>query len=284
MSRHRKKRLRFRHITPTDNRRVDLHMHSNLSDGKLSPDEIVELACKRKLDIICISDHDLAPVVDAAEYTQHEHTVRVIHGAEMSVSLHGEEQHFLAYFPEQMPVGFREVCTEQAKARAYRYDELRKDLALDGIVEADEPAKQGLRSLTRRHLARAVIEAGHARYISEVFERWLKDKERGDLFPSAKEMIHTIHDHGGVCLWAHPALKKVGLHIEELKKEGLDGLEVFRPHITKGDRKRLKQICSTHSMLCSGGSDSHDESIGLFSVQAGEIQGWPQTFSFHSEK
>ena len=282
MSRNRRKKIRNRQQNPSDHRRVDLHMHSHLSDGTLAPRDIVELACKRKLDVICISDHDLAPVIEANEYHHHDHCVRVIHGAEMSVSFHGEEQHFLAYFPEQMPEDFRAHCTHLSQARAHRYEELRKDLRLEGIPEADEQSKLGLRSLTRRHLARAVIEAGHARYISEVFERWLKNKEREDLFPSATEMISTIKDHGGLCFWAHPALKKVIAHVAELKNLGIDGLEVFRPHLTKGDRKRLRQICVQNSLLCSGGSDSHDDSIGLFSFSAGEIHNWPQTFSFHS--
>ena len=69
-------------------------MHSNRSDGRLSCAEVLVEASKKQLDIICISDRDLAPILDARVYSDHGHDVRVIHGAEMSVNLSGEEQHF----------------------------------------------------------------------------------------------------------------------------------------------------------------------------------------------
>jgi predicted metal-dependent phosphoesterase TrpH len=282
MSRSRRRRSRVSVCTPSDTRRVDLHMHSNLSDGKLSPQEILDQAINRKLDIICISDHDLAPSIAAQSYHKNDHSVRVIHGAEMSVDLLGEEQHFLAYFPEQMPEEFRSVCHKAVQARAVRYEQLRLELGFEGVRPCDEAAKSGERSLTRLHLARAVVDAGHARSISEVFTRWLRHKEGVEHFPKAIEMIQLIKAHGGVCIWAHPSLKKASLHSQRLKKEGLDGLEVFRPYSKKGDKKRLRMLCKTHGLLRSGGSDSHDDSMGLFSFPAEEIHNWPASFSFQS--
>ena len=246
MSRSRRRRARLSVGVPTDARRVDLHMHSNLSDGRLTPDEILEQATVRKLDIICISDHDLAPPIAAQNYVRNDHSVRVIHGAEMSVDLLGEEQHFLAYFPEQMPLGFRTVCQNAVRARAKRYEQLRLELGFDGVRPSDEAAKLGERSLTRLHLARAVVDAGHARSISEVFTRWLRHKEGVEHFPKAVEMIRLIKEHGGVCIWAHPVLKKAALHSARLKTAGLDGLEVFRPYTKKGEKKRLRMLCKTH--------------------------------------
>ena len=160
----------FRPSVPKDTRRVDLHMHSNRSDGRLSCEEILIEASQKKLDIMCITDHDLAPSLEARVYSDYGYDVRVIHGAEMSVDLAGEEQHFLAYFPSKMPDGFRQICCTAAQARAQRYDAICDELGLEGVRRSDAQAKAGLRSLTRLHLARAVVDAGHARTISEVFE------------------------------------------------------------------------------------------------------------------
>ena len=284
MSRSRRRRSTFRSRAPQDNRRVDLHMHSNRSDGRLSCEEILVEASHKKLDIICISDHDLAPSLEARVYSEYGYDVRVIHGAEMSVELAGEEQHFLAYFPTSMPEGFREICRVAAQSRAKRYDFLCDELALEGVQRSDAMAKKGLRSLTRLHLARAVVDAGHARTISEVFDRWLRKMEGIEHFPDVVVMIQQIKDHGGLCIWAHPPIKKASLHVAKLKKEGLDGLEVFRPYVKKGVRKRLKMMCSTYKLLSSGGSDSHSDSMGLFSFPAQEIHDWPASFSFHNSR
>ena len=283
MSRSRRRRARRATVQePRDVRRVDLHMHSNRSDGRLSCADILREVTEKKLDIICISDHDLAPVLEAKVYTDHDHSVRVIHGAEMSVDLAGEEQHFLAYFPQSMPEEFRNVCQEAAQERAKRYDAICDDLGLEGIQRADEQAYAGERALTRLHLARAIINAGHARTISEVFDRWLRKREGVEHFPDVVSMIQKIKDNGGICVWAHPSIKKASFYAEKLKKEGLDGLEVFRPYVKKGERKRLRMLCSTHKLLCSGGSDSHSDSMGLFSFPAQEIHDWPESFSFHN--
>lgn len=284
MSRSRRRRSIFRSSIPQDTRRVDLHMHSKLSDGRLSCEEILMEASKKKLDIICVSDHDLAPSLEARVYSDYGHDVRVIHGAEMSVELAGEEQHFLAYFPSSMPVGFRNICREAAKARAVRYDMICDELSLEGVRRADMQAKKGLRSLTRLHLARAIVDAGHARTISEAFDRWLRKMEGVEHFPDVVLMIQQIKDYGGVCIWAHPSIKKASFHVSRLKKEGLDGLEVFRPYVKKGEKKRLRMLCSTYKMLCSGGSDSHGDSMGLFSFPAQEIHDWPTSFSFHNSQ
>jgi len=257
-------------------------MHSCRSDGTLTPQQIISQAIRRKLDIICISDHDLSPSMPAQVYTTPEGSVRVIHGAEMSVQLNGREQHFLAYFPEQMPSTFRQICENASKSRAIRYEELRKKTGLENVKPACEEAFQGKRSLTRLHLARAIVDAGHATTIASVFDRWLRKEEHVVHFPLAAQMIHQIKESGGLCFWAHPAIDMAALYAKKLKEEGLDGMEVFRPYRKKSLRKRMSTLCKTYDFLCSGGSDSHSDSIGLFSFPAEEIRNWPQSFSFPS--
>ena len=263
-----------------DNRRVDLHMHSVLSDGKLEPQALIDKALERKLDIMAITDHDIAPSLRAQNYGTEEHTLRLIHGVELSVNLNGSEQHFLAYFPEQMPQVFRDSCTEAAKSRALRYEELRQATSLDNVDAASPEALEGKKALTRLHLAQAIVKAGHAKNISQAFSRWLKTKEGVSHFPDAVTCIHKVKAHGGICIWAHPSLDKAAIYADKLKSEGLDGLEVYRPYQKKNETRRMRSLCNRLDLLCSGGSDTHSDSVGLFSFPAEEILSWPSSFSF----
>ena len=275
-------RRRKQTTTPQDNRRVDLHMHSFLSDGKQSPEALLARASERKLDIMAITDHDIPPSLEAKVYHQERHPVRLIHGVELSVSFQDTEQHFLAYFPHHMPEAFRKYCTKIVRARATRYDDLRESIGLSGVEPADQAAKEGKRALTRLHLAQAIVAAGHASYVSQVFTRWLRSREESSHFPDAIDCIHKVKEHGGICIWAHPPINKAALYAEKLKEEGLDGLEVFRPYRKKNEIRRLRSLCTRLDLLRSGGSDAHDDSVGLFSFPAQEISAWPASFSFQS--
>ncbi|MEC7985866.1 MAG: PHP domain-containing protein [Myxococcota bacterium] len=279
MSRSRRRRLRRRAIN-YDDRRVDLHMHSNRSDGQLTTDMLLRLAAQRGLDIISITDHDLPPVLAAGNHQLEDRKVRLVHGVEVSVDLEGSEQHLLVYFPEEMPMEFRDFCIERAKRRAERYDELRATLALANVAPADEDAWQGRRSLTRLHLAKAVVEAGHADTCSAVFDRWLRALELSQYFPSMESVIEKAKALGGFSSWAHPPLEMAVLYTKRMAAIGLDALEVFRPYRRKNHERQLRELSVRYGLQCSGGSDTHNDNLGQFSFHAEKIKGWPASFSF----
>ncbi len=279
MSRSRRRRLRRRSIS-YDYRRVDLHMHSNRSDGMLPADDLLGRAARAGLDIISITDHDLPPILEARVHTRDDRLVRLIHGVEVSVDLEGAEQHLLVYFPKEMPEEFRVFCTNRAKKRAERYEELRQRLGFLDVARAGEDAKQGRKALTRLHLAQAVVSAGHAQSCSEVFDRWLRALELSTYFPSMFSVIEKAKALGGFSSWAHPPLDAARIYTKRLALAGLDALEVFRPYRRQNHQRALTELAAQHGLKLSGGSDTHNDALGQFSFHAEKIKAWPASFYF----
>ena len=100
------------------------------------------------------------------------HVLHVIAGAEISGVHEGREYHLLVYFEDQVPEAFAEFCTRRARARAHRYERAVSKIGLPGLPAADEDALRGDVSLTRHHLARALVDAGHAETLNEAFQRY----------------------------------------------------------------------------------------------------------------
>ena len=141
-------------------------MHSNASDGRLSPRGVLESAIQGGLQVISLTDHDIYPqlafglhrVEIQSDKTQEVETQKifVIHGTEISVSYDQTEQHILAYFPKKAPEAFRSYCETLCKNRSERYDEMISILQKRGcgdLDDATEMTKDGQRALTRLHLA-----------------------------------------------------------------------------------------------------------------------------------
>ncbi len=252
--------------------RMDLHLHTNRSDGRLSPDELIERCAKAGLHYIAITDHDLAPTWPCGRVeTSEGHVVDIIHGVEMSGSHDGKELHLLVYFPGEMPEGFRKFCRERTLWRVGRYERARKELGLEGVAEANDKAKAGELSLTRHHMAIALMNSGHVKTIQEAFDTLL-GSDKG-LFPLVNvtfvDLIKLATEAGGVTSWAHPFPGDAKNYMADFAAAGLHGVEVYRPRRTKSERKSLRRLASEHSLFVTGGSDWHGwrrDSLGAFSM------------------
>ena len=139
--------------------KFDLHIHSDRSDGRFSAEHVLELCAASGLQVVALTDHDLANVVDPGEWTFGSRTLRVISAAEISGTHEDREFHLCVYFPHEVPTGFRDFCQQRAKDRADRYEAAVQNIGLPGVQEADQAAKDGQRALTRLHLAHALVEA-----------------------------------------------------------------------------------------------------------------------------
>jgi predicted metal-dependent phosphoesterase TrpH len=255
---------------------MDLHLHTNCSDGRLTPDELIERCAKSGLHYIAITDHDLAPTWPCGRVeTSDGHVVNIIHGVELSGAHDGKELHLLVYFAGEMPEKFRSFCRERTLWRVGRYERARVKLGLSGVAEADEKAKAGELSLTRHHMAMALVNSGHVKTIQQAFDEHL-GSEHG-LFPLVEvnfvDLIKMATEAGGVTSWAHPFPDDANNYMAEFAAAGLHGVEVYRPRRRKSDRKALKLLASKHSLFVTGGSDWHGwrrDSLGSFSM-AGDL-------------
>lgn len=261
--------------------KLDLHLHTNRSDGRFGPDEVLRRCVAGGLDVVAITDHDLGTVVAPGLHEVGDGVVQVIAGAEVSGMHQGRELHLLVYFPGEIPEGFRAFCVEQCRQRAARFETAVRNLGLEGVT-LDPDARDGRRALTRLHLARALIERGHARDNSEAFGRWLADSH-GHVPSLSLQMVDAIaiaRGFGGVTSWAHPAIPEVERNLPTFVEAGLQGLEGMRPFTNARDRQFYRKMAHRHGLFLTGGSDWHgwtDPELGLFQLQAREVQSFLDT-------
>lgn len=249
--------------------RVDLHLHTTRSDGAFSPDEVLARCARSGLDLVSLTDHDLATHVRPGVHEIGDRRITVLAGAEISGRHEGREYHLLVYFPGEVPDAFREFCRQQCRRRATRYQAAVARLELKGIPAPDPAALNGDRALTRLHLAQALVELGEATHLGDAFARYLGDSHGNvpSLGLSLVDAIRIARECGGLTSWAHPSAADAEAHLETLVAAGLHGLEALRPTLRAKDRNRLKRLAKRHGVFLTGGSDWHgwhDQKVGLF--------------------
>ena len=250
--------------------RVDLHCHTIHSDGLFAPEDVARMAAQAGLSALAITDHDLPPVLGSGVRSFGEHSIRLIAGVELSTMHENRELHLLVYFPGEMPSEFAEWCRNRARWRASWYDESIGLLGLD-IPKADKDAREGRRTLTRVHLARAVVEAGITTTLHHAFEQYVGGSAERipDLNMSFLEALSVAKDAGGWTAWAHPPPKQAEEWAATFAEAGLDALKSYRPN--KSARNRLARLSHGLGMGISGGSDWHGwekRKMGSFRIPA----------------
>ncbi len=256
---------------------LDLHIHTCFSDGRYTPTEVLRRCADARLDVVALTDHDLASPLPPGTHRIGDHELTVIAAAEISGTHEGREYHLLVYFPDEAPAEFKAFCRAQCQSRARRYDAAVRHLALDGVDAPSDAAIHGERAVTRFHLAQALVEAGHATCTGDAFARFLS-ATHGHVPPldlPFVEAIRVARAHGGVTSWAHPPLDALKAHVDTFVKAGLQGLEALRPMVNMKARKAYKKAAKRHGLYFTGGSDWHgwkDGDLGLFRVQAREVQ------------
>jgi len=251
--------------------RSDLHMHSDRSDGHHSPEDLLAMAAQGGLDVIALTDHDLAPALSAGTHEVGGRSIRVIAGVELSTMHMGTEQHLLVYFPEEMPQRFSAWCTQRARWRAGWYDASLDALGLDEVPRADAQARAGLRCLTRVHLARALVDAGVVPNLGTAFQEYVGSQV--DRIPqlnmSFLDALSVALEAGGWTSWAHPNPAQADAWTPHFCAAGLHALEAWRAAGGKHRRDNMHRLAVRNSMAITGGSDWHGtgpRKLGSFSV------------------
>ncbi|MBQ1091651.1 MULTISPECIES: PHP domain-containing protein [Streptomyces] len=247
--------------------RVDLHTHSNASDGTDTPAELVRNAAAAGLDVVGLTDHDTTRGYAEAIAAVPE-GLTLVTGAELSCRLDGVSMHMLAYLfdPEEPALlAERELVRDDRTPRAKGM--IAKLNALGVPVTWEQVARiAGDGSVGRPHVASALVELGVVPTVGDAFTQdWLADggrafveKHETDPF----EAIRLIKGAGGVAVFAHPGAAKRGRTvpesaIAELAAEGLDGIEVDHMDHDLDTRARLRGLAKELGLLVTGSSDYH---------------------------
>ena len=261
--------------------KLDLHLHSHASDGRVAPEEVVRAAARAGLDAIALTDHDTAGGVRTAQSAARDEGIVVVAGIEVSTREPEGEFHILGLFIDPDAPGILRHQTESAARRRQRMHHMTQRLQALGVPITFDEVLASIEgepySLGRPHLARALLAAGHVRSFGEAFDRFLRDEGPAFVpteFPSALQAIRTIHEAGGLAIWAHPPIEVFDTVIPRFASFGLDGVECFRPNTPDSDSAHLFAAAQALGLFASGGSDwhgPHHQPLGTFYLTERQI-------------
>lgn len=268
--------------------RIDLHTHSNASDGTDAPAELIRYAAAAGLDVVALTDHDTtAGWAEAVEALPPGLTL--VRGMEMSCVGDGDDGwpvpvHLLAYLFDPANEAFALERERLRGERTVRLRAIAENMAADGLpVDPDAVMASAGPSAGRPHLARALVEAGVVPSVDAAFQDLLAPNgkyyvEKADTpLQRAVEMVAAA---GGVSVVAHARARKRGRllsldHIRELATLGLGGLELDHPDHSAADRAVLASLADELGLLTTGSSDYHGSNK---TIRLGEFTTDPAQF------
>lgn len=257
---------------------ADLHAHSTISDGTLTPQEVLDLAFKRGLKYLAITDHDS---VDSLEWSQ-KYALRkgltLINGIEFScVEDSYDDVHILGLWINPQHQMLRQRLAQLCQQRLARNKEIILKLQQLGLqITFQEVEKKAGSAFGRPHIAEVLIEKYPARFkeVQDVFDVYIgKDKpayvERKDKI-KMQEAIDLIHGAGGIASLAHPGVfsdHEIGPLVQYFVQCRGDALETYYPYhinqrnvsveVSKHKNTLLRALAAQHHLLETGGSDFH---------------------------
>lgn len=248
---------------------IDLHIHTTISDGTMTPGEIVTLASKKGLKAIAITDHDTFAGVEEAQLAGKGVGLEVISGIELSAQYQDINIHLLGYLFDHKDENFIAALRKIQAGRIERnlriierLNKLKIELTIEEVEEFSIKGQVG-----RPHIASLLVRKGYVDTMDEAFEIYLGSGglayESRYLF-QLPEAIANIKRAGGLAILAHPYhiynnCKNFKRYLDELSAMGLDGIEAYYPTHSRKFRKELLQLSTEKSLLVTGGSDFHGD-------------------------
>ncbi len=242
---------------------VDLHMHSNVSDGLNTPGELIQLAHRYHLSAIGLTDHDTIAGLPEAELAANKYGVELVPGVEISILENNEEIHILGYYPSKLKLlsnALEEIQAERFKRMGKMVDKLKE---LGFKIEYNEVEKEaGNAAPGRMHLARLLVKKKYVHTLDEAFSMYLT-RNRQAYVPretmTLKQAMALLREVKAVIVIAHPGFHKEDI-TDKLITMGLDGIEVFHPDHTKQQIRYYHNTALEKGLLITGGTDYHGDS------------------------
>ncbi|MCX8131457.1 MAG: PHP domain-containing protein [Clostridia bacterium] len=241
----------------------DLHIHTNYSDGSLSPGEILDMAKERQLSVISITDHNTISGVEEAVQLGKVIGIEVIPGIELSIE-YKTEMHLLGYC---FDIYNKDLSQYINSKKEWEFSELIKfirkvrkkinNISIDDFLS--------INTINVRTIADVMIEKGYAKDRYEIFKNFFENVDQlsiNKIGLSPREGIKLINDAGGLSVLAHPT--RLGCSYQELydilielKEFGLSGLECYHKCHSLVDVREFIRIANELNLIITGGSDFH---------------------------
>lgn len=251
---------------------ADLHIHTKISDGILTPEDAVKQAHEAGLAALAIADHDSVDGIQAAIWAGRKYDVEIIPAVELSSGIDNHELHIIGYYIDWQNKWFRDkllVFQDWRRDRARKIVEKLEELGMDvpyNLVIALEGRVVG-----RPHIAQAMVIRGYVKTTDEAFDKYLGTGKPAYLakYPlSPAGAIKLIKKAGGLPVLVHPVFAHADNMLPKLVEVGLGGIEVYHSKHNATVTKHYMRLARKHGLLITGGSDSHgSEDVPIGSVR-----------------
>lgn len=276
---------------------IDLHTHSNISDGTLTPALLVEAAIEKGIHTLALTDHDSMDGLIQAEQFAKNQPIQIISGVEISsqwsrpATKKSYGVHIVA-LNMQNPEPLQQLLTAQKKIRAERAKEIcellipliHQDIYADVVAKVDgEPDR-----ITRTHIAKTLVEKGIVQRAQQAFDKYIKEGKKAYVkFDGlgVAETIQVIHESQGFAVLAHPtrydlSATNIRYLIELFAQHGGDAIELPPAIETASTRQMVDRMIAEHALKVSVGSDFHGDNMpwiklgNIPHVKEGQIGIW----------
>lgn len=248
-------------------KKVDFHVHTNFSDGLLSPKDVVKRASKNGVSILAITDHDTIDGISEAIEESKLHNIKIIPGIELSTNYNGESIHVLGYFKDDSykEKEFVEFLDKIKNRRIHRAKEMIHKLkdVFNIEIKFEDVIKYGENVVARPHIAKAIIDAGYPYTQDYIFDNFIGKGKPAYIETTkitVKEGVDLLHKYNALVFLAHPILIN-NSNISDFLKFNFDGIEGVYFLNSKTQEKELLDFANKNNLLVSAGSDCHGDFI-----------------------
>ncbi|WP_443612417.1 PHP domain-containing protein [Acinetobacter pseudolwoffii] len=276
---------------------VDLHTHSNISDGTLTPQQLVEAAVEKSVHTLALTDHDTMDGLELAQEAAKNHEIKIIFGVEISsqwsrpATKKNYGVHIVA-LNMQNPEPLQKALNQQKKIRAERSKQIcdllipliGQDIYADVLVKVDNIPDR----VTRTHIAKTLVEKGIVTRPQQAFDKYIKEGKKAYVkFDglSLEDTVQVIHESGGFAVLAHPtkydlSATNIRYLIEIFAKFGGDAVELPPAVDPSSTRQMVDRMIAEHRLKVSIGSDFHGDHMpwirlgNVPSLKPGQVGIW----------
>ncbi|MDE6748308.1 MAG: PHP domain-containing protein [Lachnospiraceae bacterium] len=255
-------------------KQIDLHVHSNKSDGTYTPTALVDYALQKGLSAFALTDHDTTDGLDDAIAYAEGKPIEVIPGIEFSSENEGKDIHVVGLYINYDAPAFQARLQAFVDSRINRNIKMCRNLQEAGIdITFDKLCAENPGAvITRAHYAAYLTEHGYVTNRAEAFSKYVGDNckyyvPREKITPA--QAVELILQAGGIPILAHPPLYHMGNErldalVGVLKQAGLMGIEAIYSSYSNQDERDMLRLAKKYNLLLSGGSDFHgDNKPGL---------------------
>jgi predicted metal-dependent phosphoesterase TrpH len=246
---------------------IDLHTHTDASDGRCSPAELVVRAKSAGVRVLAVTDHDTVAGCERAETACRDAGIEFVAGIEITAVRDESDVHVLGYFIDTASASLNQFLGGQRQQRVDRVALMVAKLADLGMpLDAEAILRPVMAvpgtSIGRPAIARALVAAAYAATTNDAFSKWLS-RGRPAFVPregaTPEEVIAQIHGAGGIASIAHPALLGRDEWIPTFAACGLDAIEAYHTDHDEAATSRYRAVASKYHLAVSGGTDYHGD-------------------------